>query len=164
VLRDIFPAVARKVLGIPAGQYKPIPGDLQYTSEREADQVWEVTPDARERFILHCEFQSTNDRQMLSRMLLYHAFLHYQRKMPIRQFVIYVGRDALHMEHQLQTESLSYRYGLIDLKAFPYQAFLDSAHSEEVLLTILADFGGEDSALIGRRIIAKRTICAVTRV
>ena len=39
VLKDIFPAVAQKVLGIPPGQYKPLPVDLQYTSEREADQV-----------------------------------------------------------------------------------------------------------------------------
>ena len=33
VLKDIFPTVARKLLGIPAGAYKPLPGDLQYTSE-----------------------------------------------------------------------------------------------------------------------------------
>ncbi len=155
VLRDIFPAIARKVLGIPAGQFKALPGDLQYTAEREADQVWEVTPPGDEPYILHCEFQTTNDRQMLSRMMLYHAFLHYQRQMPVRQFVIYVGGDALRMEHQFQTESVSYRYGLIDLKSFPYQTFLESARSEEVLLTILADFGGEDAGLIAQKILAK---------
>jgi hypothetical protein len=55
VLKDIFPAVARKVLGIPPGAYKPLPVDLQYTSEREADQVWLVTPQAGESFVLHCE-------------------------------------------------------------------------------------------------------------
>jgi hypothetical protein len=159
VLRDIFPAVARKVLGIPAGGYKPLPGDLQYTSEREADQVWEVTPADGQSFILHCEFQSSNDRQMLPRMMLYHAFLHYQRRLPIRQFVLYVGRDALNMEHHLLTESISYRYGLIDLKSFPYRTFLESAHSQEVLLAILADFGGEDPALIAGKIIAKLQQC-----
>jgi hypothetical protein len=42
VLKDIFPAVAQKVLGIPPGAYKSLPVDLQYTSEREADQVWEI--------------------------------------------------------------------------------------------------------------------------
>jgi len=75
--------------------------------------------------------------------------------MPIRQFVIYLGRDTLSMEHQLQTDSLSYRYGLIDLKSFPYQAFLASGHSEEVLLAILADFGGEPGELIAEKIIVK---------
>jgi hypothetical protein len=53
VLRDIFPAVAQRVLGIPAGQYQPLPADLQYTSERAADQVWLVTPEAGEPFVLH---------------------------------------------------------------------------------------------------------------
>ncbi len=40
VLKDVFPVVAQKVIGIREGEYKALPGDLQYTSEREADQVW----------------------------------------------------------------------------------------------------------------------------
>ncbi len=155
VLRDLFPAVARKVLGIPAGAYQPLPGDLQYTAQREADQLWLVTPPEGEPFILHCEFQSTNDKQMLSRMMLYHAFLHYQRQLPIRQFVIYVGREALRMEYQLETDSFSYRYGLVDLRSFPDQTFLESDHSQEVLLAILADFGGQEAGLIAQKILAK---------
>lgn len=83
VLRDIFPAVAQKVLGIPAGHYQPLPTDLQYTSEREADQVWLVTPETSEPFVLHCEFQTVNDKRMLGRMLLYYGFLYYQQKLPV---------------------------------------------------------------------------------
>ena len=71
VLKDIFPVVAQTLLGIPSGHYQPLPLDLQYTSEREADQLWEVTSAGGEPFVLHCEFQSTNDKGMLSRMLLY---------------------------------------------------------------------------------------------
>ena len=55
VLKEVFPAVAQKVLGIPGGEYQPLPVDLQYTSEREADQVWLVTPPAGDAFVLHCE-------------------------------------------------------------------------------------------------------------
>ncbi len=155
VLKDIFPVVARKVLGIAQGKYQPLPGDMQYTSEREADQVWEVTPPAGEPFVLHCEFQSANDRQMLSRMLLYHGFLYYQRKMPVHQYVICVGKDKPEMENQLQSDRLSYSYQLIDLKSFSYQTFLQSDHSEEVLLAILADFRGEPGELVAGKIIAK---------
>ena len=155
VLKDTFPALARKVLGIPAGVYKPLPVDLQYTSEREADQLWEVVPPQGDPFILHCEIQATNDKQMLSRMLLYHAFLYYQKKLPIRQCVIYVGKDKLTMEHQLQSERLSYSYQLVDLRSYPYGIFLESGSSREVLLTILADFQGEAPELIAEKIIAK---------
>jgi predicted transposase/invertase (TIGR01784 family) len=155
VLKDIFPAVAQKVLGIPAGQFKPLPVDLQYTSEREADQLWEVTPPDAPPFVVHCEFQSSNDKQMLSRMLLYYAFLYYQQKRPVRQYVIYVGKNPVQMDFQLQSESLSYSYQLIDLKAFPYQTFLESTHTQEVVLAILADFRGEPGELIAGKIIAK---------
>ena len=155
VLKDIFPAVAQKVLGLPDGVYKSLPVDLQYTSEREADQVWQITPPGGQPFILHCEFQSTNDKQMLARMLLYYGFLYYQQKLPIRQFLIYVGKDKLLMEHGFQSDSLSYRYHLIDLRSFPYQTFLGSSSSREVLLAILADFEGEPGELIARKIITK---------
>jgi predicted transposase YdaD len=155
VFKDIFPALARKVLRIPTGTYKPLPVDLQYTSEREADQLWEVVPPQGEPFLLHCEIQTTNDKRMLSRMLLYHAFLHYQQQLPIRQFVIYVGKDPLNMEHQLQSERLSYSYQLVDLRSYPYELFLESGSSREVLLTILADFGGVAPELISEKIITK---------
>ncbi len=155
VLKDIFPAVAQKVLGIPPGAYKPLPVDLQYTSEREADQVWEITPTQGPPFVLHCELQTGNDKQMRSRMLLYHAFLHYQKRLPIRQFVVYLGRDKPNMEQRLESDSLSYRYELVDLRSFPYQSFLESSQSQEVLLAILADYGGESPELIAERILVK---------
>lgn len=154
-MKEIFPVVAQKVLGIPAGEYQPLPVDMQYTSEREADQVWQVTTAGGESFVLHCEFQSTNDKQMLPRMLLYYGFLYYQRKLPIRQYVIYLGKDRLQMDYRLQAENISFAYQLIDIKAFPYQTFLQASRSEEVLLAILADFGGEPEELIAEQIIAK---------
>jgi hypothetical protein len=101
VLKEVFPAVAQKVLGIPGGDYQPLPVDLQYTSEREADQVWLVTPPAGDAFVLHCEFQTGNDKQMLSRMLIYHALLYYQQKRPVQQYVVYVGKEPPQMVQQL---------------------------------------------------------------
>jgi predicted transposase YdaD len=104
---------------------------------------------------LHCEFQSTNDKGMLARMLLYFGFLYYQKKLPIRQFVVYVGKDAMRMDQALRLENVSFSYQLVDLRRVPYQRFLESAHSEEVLLTILADFKGEAADLIAEKIITK---------
>jgi predicted transposase/invertase (TIGR01784 family) len=150
-----LPGRGPKLLGIPAGQYKPLPADLQYTSEREADQVWQISPQLGEAFILHCEFQTSNDRQMLSRMLIYHAFLHYQHKRPIRQFVVYVGKDKPNMEHRLVSPAIFYHYDLVDLRSFPYQTFLESSQGQEVLLAILADYGGEPAELIAERILVK---------
>jgi hypothetical protein len=98
-----LPGSGPKLLIIPAGQYEPLPADLQYTSEREAEQVREISPQEGDTFLLHCEFQTGNDKQMLSRMLLYRAFLHYQHKRPICQFVVYVGKDKPNTEHRLDS-------------------------------------------------------------
>jgi predicted transposase/invertase (TIGR01784 family) len=155
VLKDIFPAIARKVLGIPPGQYKSLPVDLQYTSEREADQVWEVTPDAGTPFVLHCEIQTGNDKQMLPRMLLYYGFLYYRKRQSIRQYVVYVGRERVQMEYVLRAENLDFSYRLVDLQTFPYQTFLASDRTEEVVLAVLADFAGEPEALVAEKIIAR---------
>ena len=155
VLKEVFPAVAQKVLGIPEGDYQPLPVDLQYTSERGADQVWEVTLPGGDPFVLHCEFQTGNDKQMLPRMLLYHALLYCQQKKPVQQYVVYVGKEPAQMARHLQSGGLSFHYGLIDLKSFPYQSFLASGRSAEVLFAILGDFGGEPEALVAEKIIAK---------
>jgi hypothetical protein len=88
-------------------------------------------------------------------MLLYHAFLHYQQRLPIRQFVVYVGKDKPAMDQRLESHSISYRYELVDLRSFPYQTFLESSQGQEVLLAILADFGGEPAELIAQRILLK---------
>jgi hypothetical protein len=164
VLRDIFPAVAQRVLGIPAGQYQPLPADLQYTSEREADQVWLVTPEAGEPFVLHCEFQTSNDGQMLSRMLLYYGFLYYQQKLPVYQFVLYVGKDKAQMNAEWKARNITFAYQLVDLKTFPYQTFLQSTRSEEVLMAVLADFGGEPAGVIAEKIMAKLAELAHSRL
>ncbi len=155
VLKDIFPAIARKVLGIEAGRYVSLPADLQYTSEREADQVWEVTPDAGAPFALHCEFQTGNDKRMLPRMLLYYGFLYYRKQLAIRQYVVYVGREPVQMESVLHAENLDFAYHLVDLRNFPYQTFLASDRTQEVVLAVLADFGGEPGALVAEKIIAR---------
>jgi predicted transposase/invertase (TIGR01784 family) len=147
--------LARKVLGIPLGQYKSSPVDLQYTAEREADQVWEVTPDGGTPFVLHCEIQAGNDKQMLPRMLLYYGFLYYQKRQPIRQFVVYVGRERVQMEYVFRAENLDFSYRLVDLQTFPYQTFLASDRTEEVVLAVLADFAGEPEALVAGKIIAR---------
>jgi hypothetical protein len=81
--------------------------------------------------------------------------LYYQQKRPVQQYVVYVGKEPPQMVQQLQSGGLSFHYGLIDLKAFPYQSFLASNRSAEVLFAILGDFGGEPEALVAEKIIAK---------
>ena len=59
------------------------------------------------------------------------------------------------MESRLASDSLTYHYQLVDLRTFPYQTFLESSQGQEVLLAILADYGGEPVELVAERILLK---------
>ena len=59
------------------------------------------------------------------------------------------------MESRLASDSLTYHYQLVDLRTFPYQTFLESSQGQEVLLAILADYGGAPPELIAEQILLK---------
>jgi predicted transposase/invertase (TIGR01784 family) len=61
----------------------------------------------------------------------------------------------MQMEYVLRAENLDFSYRLVDLQTFPYQIFLASDRTEEVVLAVLADFAGEPEALVAEKIIAK---------
>lgn len=59
------------------------------------------------------------------------------------------------MDSEWKARNITFSYQLVDLKAFPYQTFLQSSRSEEVLMAVLADFGGEPETVIADKIVAK---------
>jgi len=69
--------------------------------------------------------------------------------------VVYVGRDPVGMAHALEAENMAFAYHLVDLKTFPYQTFLASDQTQEAVLAVLADFGGEPAALVAKKFIAR---------
>ena len=117
---------------------------LSYTSTKEG-----------EVFILHLEFQTANDRQMLERMLHYFALLYKTYRIPIRQFVFYIGESRVNMTSQLQLPDIRYQYRIITLRDYPYQTFLESDIPEEVILAVLADFKEEDRNQVVRKILSR---------
>jgi hypothetical protein len=88
-------------------------------------------------------------------MLLYYGFLYYRKRMPVQQFVVYAGRERVKIEYVLRAENLDFSCRLVDLQTLPYQTFLASDRTEEVVLAVLADFTGEPEALVAGKIIAR---------
>lgn len=62
-----LPLIAQK-LGIEIDHFKPIKEKFQTTIEREMDLFYEVQSLVGQSFMLHVEFQSTHDKQMIYRM------------------------------------------------------------------------------------------------
>jgi hypothetical protein len=77
ILRENFrePSIGllKKILRMKSVQALPLPTKMQRTLEVEADGFYLVTEETEEQYIVHIEWQTTNDPEMAGRMLLYHA-------------------------------------------------------------------------------------------
>jgi len=152
-LEELFLPIAEKWLGFKILQAKPLPEKLQVTLEREPDFVRIVETDKPETFILHLEFQSTNDAEMLYRQAEYKAILQRKYQLPVRQFVIYLGSQPMTMKTQLPPEQQIVGFELRNIQAYRYEQLAWSNTPQEIILAILGDFHGETPEVVIQQII-----------
>ena len=96
----------QNVLEITAVSMEELPDDIQHTKERKPDVLKKVTDTKGDIFVLQIEFQVANDDEMVHRMLDYKAMLFRKYRIPIRQYVIFLGKGKVSMESSLQTLNL----------------------------------------------------------
>lgn len=92
---------------------------------------------------------------MVHRMLDYKAMLFRKYRIPIRQYVIYLGKGKVKMENSLQTIDLTFNYNLLAINAIDYKIFLKSNRPEEIILSILANFDIEKPENALKNIISR---------
>jgi hypothetical protein len=93
---------------------------------------------------LQIEFQVKDEDEMVYRMGEYYFMLERKYKLPVKQFVIYLGSDNPKMPTELDRERLKFSYPLVSLSTLDYHIFLNSDKPEEIILGILANFKGEN--------------------
>jgi hypothetical protein len=137
---EILLPLAEKLLGISFENSEEIPDKIQITIEREPDFLKII----EEKYILHLEFQTADEKNMVDRMYVYHSFLWSKYHLPIKQYVIYIGdkKDNLAMVEMLDFEDFIFRFKLINMQDFRFEKFLESSKPEEIMLGILGDFHG----------------------
>jgi predicted transposase YdaD len=145
-LKDAIDALIVRVLAIPVTKTVSLNTDLPITDERRpdfiirVDEIQEYTNPSETKktpFIIHLEFQTANDPVMHLRMLRYRSYLAVTYKLPVRQFVIFVGNDPLCMKNLIIDEEMSFRYTIIDMRDIDSELFLHSDNPEEIVLSIL---------------------------
>ena len=157
-IEAVFLPVIDKLPGIRSdGASEDLPGDLQVTIERRPDFIKKVAVENNSPYILHIEFQSTDETRMVYRMLEYRAILTRKYDMPVMQFVIYTEAEPPEMATLLQQENLDYQFVLKDLQEYDYENLLASGIPEEVILAILGNFKGQPPLDIIRTILKKLT-------
>lgn len=154
-LKEVIDVLIHRVLKINAKRTIILESNLQITDEREADFILKVEAINEGNFVLHLEFQSNNDNTMSHRMLRYFAYIYQTYKLPVRQYVIYMGKDKLRMINKIELHNIQYRYELIDMRDISCEMFLESENPAEIILSILCDFKKKKKRLIVREILLK---------
>jgi hypothetical protein len=140
-IEPLIPLLAEKIFGLRLNRTEDIKDKIQLTIESEADFLKKVLHrQKQDDYILHIEFQVKDEANMLGRMLLYRAFLYNKYKLPVKQFVFYVGRAKPKMQLHLAEEDLVYKFSMRNIHDFSYDLFIHSSNPEEVILAILSDF------------------------
>lgn len=143
-IEAVIPSLMQNVLGITAVSLEELPDDVQHTKERKPDVLKKVTDNLGNTFVLQIEFQVADEPEMVYRMADYCIMLVRKYKLPIRQFVIFLGKANPQMETELMMEDLSFRYHLRSIKAIDYQLFLKSGKPEEIVFAVLSNFGADN--------------------
>lgn len=154
-IEEIILPLAQKVLGLPDPERLiEVPDDIQRTVERRPDFLKIVATTAgQNQYVLQLEFQTADEPDMVYRMLEYSALLLRKYKIPVRQFVFYIGSKPARMVDRLEQEDLTFRFYVRNVVETPYTEFLATTKPEEALLAILADLGNDAPETVVNRIL-----------
>jgi predicted transposase/invertase (TIGR01784 family) len=154
-IEAVIPGLMQNVLGITAISSEEIPDDIQHTKERKPDVLKKVTDNHGNTFILQIEFQVADESEMVYRMAEYYVMLERKYKLPVEQFVIFLGSSKPQMPTHLGSNRMKFDFSLISFADLDYQLFLKSGQPEEVVMGVLADFKGESPEKALQQIIER---------
>lgn len=143
-IEAVISSIMQNVLEITAVSMEELPDDIQHTKERKPDTLKKITDDKGNTFVLQIEFQVKDEDEMVYRMGEYYFMLERKYKLPVKQFVIFLGSDNPKMPTELDRERLKFKFPLVTFSTLDYHIFLNSDKPEEIILSILANFKGEN--------------------
>lgn len=149
----VLPGLIKKLLGIHVVHTEEIPDDIQHTKERRPDVLKKVADSNGKTFVLHLEWQVADESDMAYRMAEYYIMLLRCYRLPVKQYVLYLGKGISHMADQLVTEQMRFNYRIIKLSAIDYRLFLRARNPEEKMLSILCQFEDDHHLKIVERIV-----------
>jgi len=160
ISKSIFQRIVRDfatyLFDLPVTEVELLDTEKQRIEDRHADLVARVTDTAGQAFILHIEIQNHNDPLMPPRMLRYLAdVLLAHGGLPVRQYLVYIGKEGLRMADGLDSAQLSYHYAVIDMRTVDCQTLLRQDSPDAWVLAVLADFKGKPARKIVHDILAR---------
>ena len=88
-------------------------------------------------------------------MAEYYVMLRRKYKLPVRQFVVFIGAGTPKMQTSLVDVRMQFDFPLVVFAELDYLIFLKSDRAEEVVLAILADFKQENAETAINQIVRR---------
>jgi len=132
-----------------------VPKIRQIILEQETDMLLFIKLEGRKAFILHWEFQTTNDPRMITRMASYDFMLHLKYNLEIVSIVVYIGNDSMNMDDTLSFNGNHYQCKMVDIRDIDPKLFLQSENPREIILGVLAGRDNKHRKLIVQEILVK---------
>src|ERR1700733_14203446 len=79
-----LPVIIRDVLGLNVATSEELPDDIQHTKERKPDALKKITDTKGNTYVLHVEFQTTDEKEMVYRMAEYCIMLMRKYQLPVK--------------------------------------------------------------------------------
>ena len=136
VISKLVQDIAKYILDIEIENFVLIDKELQRVEDRRADVVANVDNE----YILHIEIQNQNDKKMPFRMMRYYSDIKMVTDLPIKQYLIYIGKDRCNMRKEIIDFDFSYKYNIIDMREIDCQKFIEIDTPDSLVLAILCDF------------------------
>jgi hypothetical protein len=155
---EIFLPLIEMKLGVKIKSFKPFKAKMQTTLEREMDFFYEVETIEDKKLLVHIEFQTEDDMEILYRKGEYHGIALNLKKMEIKHIVIYLGIKEPLMPTKLPEEQVYRGFDLIDVHALDHQQLLESQVPDVIILAVLADYPPEKAESVLRLILRQLKI------
>ena len=160
---ELIKSMARVILKIEYEDLEEIPDDSQYTVEKKPDFLKKIKAEKPEdESILQIEIQTSDPKSMIKRMLIYYGFLYHDYGIPIKQYVLYIGKKSeAKMPTSIKHENLDFQFNLINILDLDHNDFLYSNRPEDVIIAILCDFKEKSAERIIETILLRLKLLSV---
>jgi predicted transposase YdaD len=155
IIEKVFRPLIEQRLGIKILKSTPLKEKMQTTVELEMDFFYEIIPEEGEPFILHLEFESGNNNELVYRIGEYHGMGLRRKKMPMKHIVIYLGDTPPTMRTTLEPNEVYSGFELLSVRDLDTNQLLSSQVPEVVLIAVLANYDKAQAETVLRLIIRK---------
>jgi hypothetical protein len=120
-----------------------LPDQFYTTEDRETDLLLKITGYHDEIMLLHVEFQSKPDYEMVYRMVEYHGMIVRRYQLPVYHILIELGSEKANIVTELPEKLVFKGFDVLRMDSLKYEDLVKSIVPAEIILAILSDFGGK---------------------